>query len=163
LQPGKVKGTTEFVSQGATRADPRATPAALKAILPYFSPAGVKRNAEADLRSAFSADRTGCCADTKRKAVSVTTDAATSFIKTTVGGKFAGWVPMVNATSGWDHHWYRKDAQRSWSHKRGHLDAQQDDSAGTNPICNPCFAARKYVGKSVTIDYTNVVGSWCLT
>jgi len=159
LQPGGRAGTAEFVAQRTTRADPAATPAALTAILSYFSPAGVKRNAVADLGAAFSSNCSGCCPSTQRKIISVTTDAATKFKMVTSGGAFVGWAPMVSPTQGWDHHWYRKDADRSWSHKRGQLDAQQDDAAGTSPICNPCTASRAYAG----LNYNHVVGSWCVS
>jgi hypothetical protein len=68
------------------------------------------------------------------------------------------WQPMVSSTKFWDFHWYRKDADRSWSHKRGGAAAQQDDAAGSTPICNPCTASRNHG----IADYTNVIGSWCL-
>jgi hypothetical protein len=58
----------------------------------------------------------------------------------------------------WDFHWYRKDADRPWSHKRGSPDSQRDDAAGTAPICNPCNASRSYPG----LNYKNVIGSWCV-
>jgi hypothetical protein len=74
-------------------------------------------------------------------------------------GNFESWSPVVSATEDWDFHWYRKSADRSWAHKRGEGDPQEDDASGTAPICNPCNADRNYG----SLDYSNVVGSYCVT
>jgi hypothetical protein len=111
------------------------------------------RGAEADLGTALSSDCTACCSSPKRKIICVVTDDATVF------GRLAGVplrMPMVSTTQFWDHHWYRKDADRSWSHKRGGSPARQDDAAGTSPICNPCNASRTYTGPNV--DYKRCRG-----
>jgi len=42
-----------------------------------------------------------------------------------------------------DYHWYRQDADGSWSHKPGHGDATNVDSIG-NVITDPADAARNY-------------------
>jgi hypothetical protein len=146
LQPGQIANTTEF--RAAIRGEAAAVAAVggTAGILSYFSPAGVLRNATADLGSPLARSCSNCCTAAQRKIVSVTTAAATSV---TAAGP-------VTATGDWDHHWYRKDADGGWSHKRGGLDAQRDDSAGSTPICNPCSASRNHPP-----NYLNVVGSWC--
>jgi len=158
LQPGQSAGTAEFTAQDTITSDAAATAAQLKSIRPYFSLAGVRRNATADRGSPLATNCLGCCPDTQRKIVAVTTDAATKFIRGTVGGAFSEWIPMVTATQEWDHHWYRKSDDRTWAHKRGGNDPQVDDAAGATPICNPCSASRNYG----TLDYRNVVGEWCV-
>jgi len=157
IDPGEKSGTADAVRQKTIRRKASPTVAELRSILPYFTPASMKTNAEADLGTALSSDCTACCTSPKRKVISVVTDNATRF------ARIAG-VPilmaMVSPTQFWDHHWYRKDADRSWSHKRGGSPARQDDAGGTTPICNPCNASRTYT--SPNVDYTNVVGSWCI-
>jgi hypothetical protein len=157
IDPGEKAGTAEATRQRTIRAKARPTTAELRSILPYFTPASMKQNAEADLGTALSSDCTASCSSPKRKIICVVTDDATVF------GCLAGvplLMPMVSTTQFWDHHWYRKDADRSWSHKRGGSPARQDDAAGTSPICNPCNASRTYSGPNV--DYKNVVCSWCI-
>jgi hypothetical protein len=124
----------------------------------------MKTNAEADLGSAISTDCNVCCQSPKRKIIQVTTDAATTFARLLINNVPAGLMPLVSASNVWDHHWYRKDSDRSWSHKRGQANAQQDDAAGSSPICNPCNASRSYANALSTLscDYRNVVGSWCV-
>lgn len=141
LQPGQIANTTEF--RAAIRSDPAAIAAVggPAAALNYFTPAGVLRNATADLGAPLSTNCNNCCASGKRKVIAVTTDSITS----------------VGAAS-WDHHWYRKDADSGWSHKRGATDSQRADASGVDPICNPCNANRNYG----SLNYRNVVGSWCV-
>jgi hypothetical protein len=143
------------------RSNPAATAADLSRILPFFTRTSVKTNFEADLGSALSSDCTLCCSAPKRKIIAVVADNATLFARVVnSAGGFVIWQPMVSPTSFWDFHWYRKDSDRSWSHKRGASPARQDDAAGSAPICNPCNASRSYT--SPNVDYSNVVGSWCV-
>jgi hypothetical protein len=99
------------------------------------------RNMTKDLGSPISTNCANCCVHPKRKIIAVTTDKLATVHK-----------------DHWDFHWYRKDADRAWSHKPGRTDARRDDAAGTSPICNPCSASRSYTG----LDYKYVVGSWCV-
>lgn len=160
LDPGQTAGTAEFTRQRAVRSNPTPAASDLTGILPYFTPAGVKTNVEADLGSQISSDCTKCCFDTKRKIIAVSADPATGFARIMRGGVFVAWLPMVSSSSVWDYHWYRKDADRSWSHKHGGSPAQRHDESGTVPICNPCTADRNFTPASV--NYNNVVGSWCV-
>jgi hypothetical protein len=136
LQPGQTAGTAEYTD--LTGPDPAKKAAAAAT---YFTPTGMLRNMSADLGSPISTNCNACCTSPKRKITAVTTDAMAS-----VG---------VNH---WDFHWYRKDADRAWSHKPGQTDSRRHDAAGASPICNPCSASRSYA----TLDYKNVVGSWCV-
>jgi hypothetical protein len=136
LQPGSRGGTPEFTDLTGPNPARRAAAAAT-----YFTPAGMLRNMSADLGAPISTNCNSCCTSPKRKIIAVTTDPMSS-----VGANH------------WDFHWYRKDADGAWSHKRGSLDAQRDDAGGASPICNPCSASRSYAG----FDYKNVVGSWCV-
>jgi hypothetical protein len=136
LQPGQKAGTQEF--KDLSDPDPAKSAAAAAS---YFTPAGVLKNVKADLGSPLSTGCDACCSAPKRKVIAVTTDPA-----------------AVVGAANWDFHWYRKDADKAWSHKRGGLDAQRDDAAGTSPICNPCNASRSYPG----LNYKNVVASWCV-
>jgi len=136
LQPGQRAGTAEFTD--LTGPDPAKRAAAAAT---YFTPAGVLRNVSADLGAPVSTNCNVCCSSPKRKIIAVTTDA----------------MAAVGAAH-WDFHWYRKDADNPWSHKRGRTPAQRNDAAGTFPICNPCTASRGYY----THNYNNVVGSWCV-
>jgi len=153
LQPGGIAGTTEF--RAAILGDPAAITAVGGApgVLAYFSPAGMLRNMTADLGSRISSSCLNCCTAPKRKVVAVTTDAAVGF--GLVGGSVG---PVTSSGEGWDHHWYRKDADQSWSHKRDGLPSEQADSSGASPICSPCRIARSYP----FLNYSHVVGSWCV-
>ncbi len=145
LQPGQIANTIEFraTSGDAAAISSLGGPPAAAAHLQsnYFSPAGVQTQFQADLGSRFSPNCVNCCSSSKRKVVAVTTDALSA-----VGGTH------------WDFHWYRKDSDKGWSHKRGELDSQRDDAASAGPICSPCGASRSYPG----LNYSNVVGAWCL-
>jgi hypothetical protein len=161
LSPGEIAGTAEFSTQNTVRANPSPSASDLASILPYFTPDGVKRNTEADIGSQISGDCTLCCTGPKRKVIAVSSDAATTFARAVdTSGAFLGWLPMVSATSVWDFHWYRKDADRSWSHKHGGDPAQQNDESGAGIICNPCNVDRNFTRGRV--NYNNVVGSWCV-
>lgn len=160
LAPGQIAGTADFVAQRSVRSTAMASPAALAAILPYFTPSAVKTNTEADIGTQISSDCNKCCESPKRKIIEVCSDAATGFARISRGGTFRTWLPMVSNTLVWDFHWYRKDDDRSWSHKHGGSPAQQHDESGAAPICNPCTADRNFT--SGPVDYNNVVGSWCV-
>ncbi len=160
LAPGQIAGTADFNAQRAVRATAMASPAALAGILPYFTPGAVKTNTEADIGSQVSSDCNFCCESPKRKIIEVCSDAATGFARISSGGVFRTWLPMVSNTQVWDFHWYRKDDDRSWSHKHGGGPAQQNDESGVSPICNPCTADRNFTAGPV--DYNNVIGSWCV-
>ena len=161
LAPGQLAGTADFTAQNTVRGNVSATPAQLAGILPYFTPTGVKTNTEADLGARISSDCSKCCTDPRRKIIEVCSDAATGFSPAfSSGGTFLAWLPKVSASLVWDFHWYRKDADRSWSHKHGSGPAQQNDESGAVPICNPCTADRNFTIGSV--NYNNVIGSWCV-
>jgi hypothetical protein len=133
----------------------------LAGILPYFTPTGVKTNTEADLGARISSDCTKCCTGSQRKIIEVSADAATGFSPALSStGTFLAWLPKVGASLVWDFHWYRKDADRSWSHKHGSGPAQRNDESGAAPICNPCTADRNFTIGSV--NYNKVIGSWCV-
>ena len=153
LQPGQIANTTEF--RAAILGDPAAIVAVGGApgVLAYFSPAGMLRNMTADLGSRISSGCLNCCTAPKRKVVAVTTDRAVGF--GTVGGVFG---PVTSSGGGWDHHWYRKDIDQSWSHKRDGLPSEQADSTSASPICSPCRIARSYP----FLNYNHIVGSWCV-
>jgi Domain of unknown function (DUF4157) len=148
-QPGQIAGTTEY--QAAVLGDPAAVAAVggTAGILAYYTPAGVLRNATADLGAPLARNCLGCCSRTKRKIVAVTTDSA-------AGVGFDG--PYTASGDGWDHHWYRKDADHGWSHKRDGLASEREDSGGAGPICSPCRVRRSYPG----LNYNHVVGAWCV-
>lgn len=160
IKPGEIAGTAEFTAQQTVRANPAASASDLTGILPYFTPSGVKTNTEADLGARLSSDCTLCCSDSKRKIIEVCSDAATGFSPGATSSGAFRWIPMVSSTLFWDFHWYRKDADRSWSQKHGGGPAQQDDESGVAPICNPCTADRNFTAGPV--DYNNVIGSWCV-
>jgi hypothetical protein len=151
LRPGAVAMTDEYK---ARLRDPTALAAVggLSGLLNHFTPAGVRRNLRADLGAPISTDCSNCCSSPKRKIIAVTTEPATSLAWT--GSIYSG---VTSSGAGWDFHFYRKDADRAWSHKRGGLDSQRDDASGTTPICNPCNANRNHGP-----NYPNVVGSWCV-
>ncbi len=157
LFPGNRAGTAEATTVNAVVANAAATRATLGRILPYFTPAGVRRNTEADIGTPLSSDCTRCCSGTQRKIIAVATNSAAGFAPVLSGLTFQFWQPMVSASERWDFHWYRKDADRAWSHKRGGNNAQRDDASGTTPICNPCNANRNHGP-----NYQNVIGSWCV-
>lgn len=145
LQPGQRANTVEF---RALRGDAAAITAlgglaAARAHLlsNYYTPAGVRSQLEADLGSALSPGCLSCCSGSQRKIIAVTTGAMSS-----VG------------SSSWDFHWYRKDADKGWSHKPGSTDSRREDAAGNGPICSPCRASRSHPG----LDYSHVVGAWCV-
>jgi hypothetical protein len=136
LQPGQKSGSSEWTDLHSPDPAKRAAAAAT-----YFTPAGVLRNVTSDLGAPVSTNCDTCCSSPKRKIIAVATDALAS-----VG------------IGHYDFHWYRKDADGPWSHKRGRTPAERNDAAGTFPICNPCNASRSYAGH----DYKNVIGSWCV-
>ena len=145
LQPGQIAGTLEF---RASTGDPAAVAAlggppgaATHLLAHYYTPSGMRAQMTADLGSPSSPNCLGCCAGARRKVMAVT----------------SGPLSAVGS-SHWDFHWYRKDADRGWSHKRGTLDSQRDDAAGAGPICSPCRAARNYGA----VNYNHVVGAWCV-
>jgi hypothetical protein len=144
LQPGQRAQTQEFkvAQKGDTLGISRLSAIERIIYLNYHSPAGVIRNSEADLGSRFTNNCDNCCAPGKRKIVAVTTNSLAS----------------LRAGMSWDHHWYRKDSDGAWSHKRGQTPSTRQDASGTTPLCNPCTASRNYGN----LDYSNVVGSWCL-
>jgi uncharacterized protein DUF4157 len=159
LRPGAIARTSEWRDRMRIQWAEASTPADLRSILPYFTVSHVKANTEADLTTALSSDCANCCSSPKRKVIEVTTPPVTSFRRgVDSSGSFTMWLGITSGTDTWDFHWYRKDADRSWSHKRGGTPSQQADAAGTTPICNPCTASRSYPGA----DYSNVVGSWCV-
>ena len=161
LEPGEIAGTAQWSAQSTARANPGSSASALAGILPYFTPSAVRTNTEADLGARISSDCTKCCKEPKRKIIEVCADPATGFSPIfDSSGSFLTWLPMVSSTLVWDFHWYRKDADRSWSHKHGGSPAQQNDESGVSPICNPCTADRNFTAGPV--DYKNVVGSWCV-
>jgi RHS repeat-associated protein len=59
---------------------------------------------------------------------------------------------------GWDQHWYRQDDNGYWSHKRGHLPAEDTDASG-NKIVDPRQADRIY-GR---YNYSVYCGERCAT
>jgi len=150
LRPGAVAMTDELK---ARLGDSTALTAVggLSGLLNYYTPAGVRRNLTADIGAPISMDCSNCCSSPKRKIIAVTTEPASSL--TWTGSIYAG----TTSSGVWDFHFYRKDADRAWSHKRGGLDSQRDDASGTTPICNPCNANRNHGP-----NYLNVVGSWCV-
>jgi uncharacterized protein DUF4157 len=159
LRPGAIAKTTEWKDRMRIQWAEASTPAELKSILPYFTVSHIKTNTEADLSTALSGDCSNCCSSPKRKVIEVATDPVTKFQKgVDSSGNFTMWLGITSGTDTWDFHWYRKDADRSWSHKRGGSPSEQGDAGGTTPICNPCTASRSYPGA----DYSKVVGSWCV-
>jgi len=152
LRPGAIAGTSLLRARFGN-------PAALAAVggtaglLTYFTPASVRRNLDADLGSHISTDCTACCASPKRKIIAVTTDNAASVFWT--GSIYAG---RLSGGGVWDFHFYRKDADKAWSHKRGGLPSERVDGSGAGPICSPCRVNRSYPAGT----YTQIVGSWCV-
>ena len=158
IWPGEISGSAEAADARAVRTNSASTAADLARVLPYHSASRIRANTEADIGSRISSDCTRCCFD-KRKIIEVMSGDATKFLRgVNSAGAFVEWVPIVAGTQRWDFHLYRKDADRSWSHKRGRNPSQQDDAAGATPICNPCTASRTYS----VVDYTNILGSWCI-
>jgi len=85
----------------------------------------------------------GCCKEDWRKVLLVIQDKSV----TDAAGK-----------KRWnDYHWYRQEADMSWSHKRGYYAPSTKDAAG-NPIQDPEKADRKYPG---TPDYDKSCGYLC--
>jgi Domain of unknown function (DUF4157) len=161
IAPGEIAGTAQWSAQNTVRANPTASAADLAGILPYFTPAAVRTNTEADIGSQISSDCTLCCTSPRRKIIEVCSDSAIGFARAVdSAGAFVAWLPMVSSSLFWDFHWYRKDDDRSWSHKHGGAPAQRNDESGVSPICNPCNADRNFTTGSV--DYNHVVGSWCV-
>lgn len=161
LAPGEIAGTAQWSTQNTVRANASATAADLTGILPYFTPAAVRTNTEADIGAQISSDCTKCCVSPARKIIEVSAAPATRFARgVDSSGAFVAWLPKVTSSLFWDFHWYRKDDDRSWSHKHGTDPAQRTDESGVSPICNPCNADRNFT--SGAVDYNNVVGSWCV-
>lgn len=157
LQPGQIANTVEY---RARRLDPTAiaalgghvySPLSLFSVWRtarehlmnnYFTPNGMLSQFTADLGPPMSSNCLGCCTGSKRKIVAVTTGPASS----------------VGLKDHWDFHWYRKDADKAWSHKPGSTPSTRADSTGESPICSPCRASRGSSG----YDYQHVVGAWCI-
>lgn len=53
----------------------------------------------------------------------------------------------------WDYHWYRQNADGSWSHKRGRTDVRNNDASG-NVVMSPRGCNRKYA----TCNYSIFIG-----
>lgn len=66
-------------------------------------------------------------------------------------------VALVN--SGEDYHWYREDADGTWSHKRGNTPAIRHDGMG-NPITDPSTASHVY--DNGTRNYDMFCGFMCV-
>lgn len=84
-------------------------------------------------------DGSGCCAKGWRKIAGVVQDKS-------------------NPGSDNDFHWYRQEADGTWSHKRGATAASKVDASG-NPITDPAKANRKYPGSD---DYDAFCGYLCV-
>ena len=145
LQPGQIAQTQEFkvAQKGDTLGISSLSAAERLIYLNYHTPAGVARNSEADLGARFTSNCNNCCPPGTRKIVAVTTNSLSS----------------LGTGMSWDHHWYRKDADGAWSHKRGQTPSTREDATGATPLCNPCTASRNYGN----LNYSNIVGSWCLS
>lgn len=69
-------------------------------------------------------------------------------------------VALVN--SGFDYHWYREDANGTWSHKQGSLPARNTDAMG-NPITDPAMANHQYGGpREPARNYDVLCGFMCV-
>ena len=90
-------------------------------------------------RGAKDPDSAGCCQQGWRKVAAVVQDKS-------------------HPTADNDYHWYRQEADGTWSHKRGNTAASKVDASG-NPITDPEKANRKYPGSD---DYDKACGYLCV-
>jgi hypothetical protein len=70
------------------------------------------------------------------------------------------WKVALVIAPGDDFHWYRQDADGTWSHKPGGTPATQSDASG-NPITDPRTADRDYRGVGGA-NYTLFCGCFCV-